>query len=216
MSVLGTVALAAGAGVATFFSPCAYALLPGYVGYYVAATGDRSPPLSGVLVRGAAAAGGVLAVFAVLALAATAIGSALAPYLTAFELAVGVVLVLLGSLVLLDRGPRISVLLPRRRSSILGFVLFGALYALAAAGCVAPLFLAVVLQSLTFPVEGTIAVLGTYAGSFALLMLAATTVVAVGHDLGSQVAGYADRAIRLAGLVIVIAGFGQLWVALAL
>ncbi len=207
-------ALAAGAGVATFFSPCAYALLPGYVGYYVAATGERSPPLSGVLGRGVAAAVGVLVVFAVLAVVAVVVGVALAPYLHALELAVGLLLVLFGALLLVDRGPRFHVLLPRRRSSVVGFGLFGALYALAAAGCVAPLFLAVVVQSLTLPTAETLAVLATYAGSFALLMLAATTVVAVGHDLGSQVAGYADRAIRLSGAALVLAGIGQLWVAL--
>ncbi|OLZ41137.1 hypothetical protein A6E15_09110 [Natrinema saccharevitans] len=56
----GTVAFALGAGIAILFSPCAHALLPGYVGYYVVATGDETaPPLSGTLARGFAAAGAV-------------------------------------------------------------------------------------------------------------------------------------------------------------
>ena len=37
----GTASFALGAGAATFFSPCAYALLPGYVGYYAAAVDER-------------------------------------------------------------------------------------------------------------------------------------------------------------------------------
>ncbi|WP_331235859.1 cytochrome c biogenesis CcdA family protein [Natronorarus salvus] len=213
----GTLVLAVGAGLATFFSPCAYALLPGYVGYYVATTGGRSPPLSGVLTRGVCAAAGVLAVFVALGLVATVIGAAIVPYLAVLELAVGAVLVVFGLLVLLDLGPRPRVSLPRRRSSVAGFGLFGALYALAAAGCVAPLFLAVVVRSLALPVGETAAVMGVYAGSFALCMLAATTVVATGHGLGAErVAGYVDRAIRLSGVVLVFAGIGQLWVATGL
>ncbi|ESP89740.1 cytochrome C biogenesis protein transmembrane region/thiol-disulfide transporter [Candidatus Halobonum tyrrellensis G22] len=40
---LGTVAFAAGAGLTTFFAPCAFPLLPGYVGYYVHQSEDETP-----------------------------------------------------------------------------------------------------------------------------------------------------------------------------
>lgn len=49
------------------------------------------------------------------------------------------------------------------------------------------------------------------------LALAVTTVIATGHGLGTErIAGTADRAIRLSGVVFVLAGVGQLWVAFAL
>ena len=68
----GSALFAVGAGLATFFAPCSYALLPGYVGYYVAATEGDSPPMGGVLARGGAAAVGVFATFFALSVVAVA------------------------------------------------------------------------------------------------------------------------------------------------
>ncbi len=218
MSSLGFLAaagLAAGAGVATFFSPCAYALLPGYVGYYVAATGDEQPPLSGAILRGGAATAGVIVVFATLALLAVAIQQSIEAYLPTVELLVGVALVALGVALAADLGPRPHVSLPERRTTVLGFGGFGALYALAAAGCVAPLFLSIVFQSVALPTAQTIGVLGVYAGTFGALMLATTVLTAIGHGVGvGRVALPARRLARIGGGVLVLAGLVQLWLAL--
>jgi len=218
MSSIGFLAaagLAAGAGVATFFSPCAYALLPGYVGYYVAATGDEQPPLSGAILRGGAATAGVIVVFATLALLAVAIQQSIEAYLPTVELLVGVALVALGVALAADLGPRPHVSLPERRTTVLGFGGFGALYALAAAGCVAPLFLSIVFQSVALPTAQTIGVLGVYAGTFGALMLATTVLTAIGHGVGvGRVALPARRLARIGGGVLVLAGLVQLWLAL--
>lgn len=45
-------------------------------------------------------------------------------------------------------------------------------------------------------------------------MLAATVATAVGHGIGAErVAGYSGVAIRVAGVLMVLAGIGQLYVA---
>lgn len=218
MSPLGFLAaagLAAGAGVATFFSPCAYALLPGYVGYYVASAGDQQPPLSGALLRGGAATGGVVLVFAVLALLAVAVQQSIEAYLPTVELLVGGALVVLGVALVADLGPRPHVTLPERRTTVLGFGGFGALYALAAAGCVAPLFLSIVFQSVALPTAQTVGVLAIYAGTFGALMLATTVLTAVGHGIGvDRVALPTHRLVRIGGGVLVLAGLLQIWLAL--
>lgn len=210
--VAGGVGLALGAGVATFFSPCAYALLPGYVSYYVATEEGSDAPLGGALVRGTSASLGVFGVFAVLAGVAVAVGSAVEPYLSVLELGVGVLLIVFGGVILTGRGFGWHVQLPERRASIAGFFVFGALYAVAAAGCVAPLFLSVVLQSVTYPTAGTVAVVGTYAATFAVLMVGVTVAAAVGHSFSTQkVGGYADRIQKAAGVVLVVAGVVQIY-----
>lgn len=108
------------------------------------------------------------------------------------------------------------VTLPERRSSVPGFVLFGALYALAATACVLPLFLAVALQSLTFSRPGTAVVLVSYGGSFGAVMLVATVATAVGHDtLVGRVGEHVNTLTRIAGVVLVAAGLGQLYLAVA-
>ncbi|GAB3027855.1 cytochrome c biogenesis CcdA family protein [Natronobiforma cellulositropha] len=212
--LFGAVAFAFLAGVATFFAPCSYALLPGYVGYYVAATGERRPPLAGALVRGSAAAVGALTTFGLLAAVAVVAGSTLERALPFLEYGVGVALVLVGLWVLYGGTGAVHVLLPRRRASVTGFAAFGAAYSLAATACVLPLFLALVLRSLTMSPAETVAVVGAYASGFAALLLAVTVAVAVGYDLSARrVAGYSDAFVRLAGVVLVVAGVAQLAIA---
>ncbi len=213
----GSAAFALGAGFATFFAPCSYALLPGYVGYYVAATEDETPPMGGILARGGAAAIGVFATFFALSVVAILASDLVERALPTVEIGIGVLLIILGVAVLSGRTGSLHVPLPKRRSTVLGFGLFGALYALAATACVLPLFLAVALQSLTLSTGGTAVVLGAYAGSFGVLMVAATVATALGHDaVVGRIADNVDTLTRLAGVVLVLAGIGQLYVALAL
>ncbi|MCL7416772.1 MAG: cytochrome C biogenesis protein, partial [Halalkalicoccus sp.] len=209
----GMATFAFGAGVATFFSPCAYPLLPGYVGYYVsrAETGDRRP-VGGALLRGLAAGAGVLTVFGAFAAVAVGIGQAGFERLVFLEPVIGAALVVFGLLVVLDRGPSLRVALPERRTGILGFSMFGAVYALAAAGCVVPVVLGVFLEAITRPPVETALVIGAYAGGVSLLMVAATVATGVGVALGTQrLVGYGDRLKRLAGVVMVVAGLGQFY-----
>lgn len=210
-----TIGVAVAAGVATFFSPCAYALLPGYVGYYVASTESEGAPLRGVLGRGLAAVVGVVSVFVGLGIVAAALGETLQPVFPVLELGVGAVLIVLGGLLAAGRSVEFSVRLPERQTGLLGFASFGALYALAAAGCVAPLFLAVIFRSLTLSPVGTLAVFLTYAGVFAALLLSVTVATALGNDVAaSTVAPYASVATRVAGVVVLVAGVLQILIAL--
>lgn len=213
--LLTTVTLAAGAGVAAFFSPCAYALLPGYVSYYVAATESSARPVGGATVRGVAAGLGVVAAFGVLSVLAVFLGSALEPVFPWLEAVVGISLVVLGGIVLVRGGFQFHVPLPQRRTSVLGFGLFGALYAVAAAGCVAPLFLAVVFQSLTLSPVGAVATFAAFAGVFSVLLVSVTILTALGRDIGvGRIARFEQYLISVAGTVLVIAGLGQLGIAI--
>jgi len=214
MSATGEAAFAFGAGIATFFSPCVVALLPGYVSYYVATVDGESAPLSGSVARGVAASGGALGTFAVLSAVALVAGTALERLLPIVEPLVGVLLIAMGGLVIWKGALSLTVALPRRRSSVLGFGFFGAVYALAATACVLPLFLSVTVVSLDLAVGGTALVLAAYAVGFAVLMLASTVAVAVGQEaVLDRFTGHAGTLTRVAGVVLVLAGFAQLYLA---
>ncbi len=212
---LGTAAFAVGAGVSAFFAPCSYALLPGYVGYYVSSTGTDSVPIGGSLLRGVAAAGGALAAFAGLSAIAIVAGSTLERLLPIVEPLIGLGLIALGVHLLWNGWGSLHVPLPARRSTVLGFGLFGAVYAVAATACVLPLFLALALRSVSMgPVEAA-GILGAYAGSFAVLMIAVTVAVAVGHDLGlARIGRYTDRLLTLGSGLLILAGVIQIIVSL--
>jgi len=132
---------------------------------------DRAS-LTGAGAHGVAAAVGALAMFAVLGGATSWIGHEVLSDITIFETLVVGLLVVFGLLFAFNRAPVLSVSLPERRSSVLGFGLFGAGYALAGASCVAPIFLAVVARAITLPIEAAMLVLGVYAGVIAVLMAA--------------------------------------------
>jgi cytochrome c-type biogenesis protein len=213
----GTVVFALGAGTATFFAPCVYALLPGYVGYYAATVDGESVPLSGAFVRGLAATVGAIGTFAVLSMLALGAGELLERALPVIEPLVGLALVALGLVTLWRGSLSLHVALPERRASVLGFGLFGALYALAATACVLPLFLAVAIQSVALSPGASVLVLAAYAGSFAALVLAATVAVAIGHDaLAGRLRPHGATLSRLAGVVLVLAGVGQMYLAVTL
>lgn len=211
-ALAATVGFALVAGFATFFSPCAYPLLPGYVAFYVSHTDGEGSTLGGAITRGLVAGAGVLATFTVLMGLAFWIGHRALEGVTIFEVLVGLLLVFFGVLVVVDRVPSLSVALPKRRSSVLGFGIFGAGYALAAAGCVAPIFLGVVARAVSLEPMAAALVIGTYAGSVTLLMVSVTVATGMGLLAGSGLfAPYMGTIKRLAGVAMILAGVGQLY-----
>lgn len=200
-------AFAVTTGVATFFAPCAYPLLPGYVGFYL---GREGADLRGALARGVAAAAGAVAVVAAVSGLLVAVGRPLVSRIALFEPVAGAALIGLGLLVLGGRAPQVRVPLPARRRSVGGFALFGAGYAAAAAGCVVPFVVAVVAQALALDPAGAALVLGGYAGAAALPLVGVTLLAAVGADALTDLGGRAGSIERLGGAVMVVAGGWQL------
>lgn len=203
-----TLAFAVGAGVATFFAPCAFPLLPGYVGYYLTERGGSG--VGGMVAPAVAAAGGAVLTLGVVGAAAFALGRAVTDYVPLFEPVAGVVLVGFGALVVAGRAPSFRVALPGRPSSATGFAVFGAGYAVTAAGCVVPLFVGVVTQALTYPpVDGAL-VFAAYTGSVAAPLVGVTLLAGTGVDAWRSAGRYSGRIERVAGAVMLVAGVGQL------
>lgn len=210
----GTVAFSLTAGVLTFFAPCAYPLLPGYVGYYLSRE-DADP--RGAVVRGLAAALGALVVLAGLGAILTVAGRSLVARLGLVEPVVGAALVVLGASMLVDRvpTPTLHVVLPQRRSSIAGFALFGGVYAVAAAGCVVPVVFGVVTQALALPIHQAAVALTGYAVAVALPLAAVTLLAALGSDLLGGATRYLGSIRRLAAVVVILAGLWQIALSLS-
>lgn len=214
MSATAQASFAFGVGVATFFSPCVYSLLPGYVSFYVASTHAETAPLSGALGRGLAASMGAVGTFLVLSAVAVGATEAFESVLPILEPLIGIGLVVLGGLVIWKGVLTMSIELPSRRASVLGFGIFGAVYALAATACVLPLFLSVAFLSFGLSLAGTAFVFGAYIAGFAIFMLAATVAVAVGQEAFLERFRSRSRLLtRAAGVVLVAAGIIQLYIA---
>jgi cytochrome c-type biogenesis protein len=210
-AVAGTLAFAASAGLATFFAPCAFPLLPGYVGYY-ASESDGEGNAAMLPAAAAAATGAFLALAGVAALV-LALGRPVTAALPALEPAVGVGLVAFGLATLFDRGPELRVPLPRRPTSVPGFGVFGAVYAVAAAGCVVPLLFGVLTQAVAFPLAAGAVVLAVYVLGVALPLVGVTLLAGVGVDAWRDAGAYGRRIRQAAAGVMILAGAGQVYLA---
>jgi len=208
-------------GAATFFAPCAVPLLPGYVAYFLGQDGADGAPAGGLARRLGRAAGvalvtslGFLVVYVLLAGVVFALGSAVLGDIALLELVVGAVLVGVGVAMATGRQlpTAVHVPLPKRRRGPLGFFAFGVVYAAAAAGCTAALFVAVAgLAIAAGPLPG-MAVVGAYAAGMAVLLLVVTVLTALGRDVVvRRLAAGGERLRRAAGVVLVIAGLVQLY-----
>jgi cytochrome c-type biogenesis protein len=206
---LGTLAFAVSAGVATFFAPCAFPLLPGYVGFYV-----QNRDGGGVLLPAAAAAGGALVALSAVGLVGFALGQAVVSHLALFEPVAGVALVLLGAALFTGRSPQLHLTLPARPRSALGMAVFGGVYALAAAGCVVPVLVGLLAQLLTLPLTQGVAAFGTYSASVALPLVGVTLLADAGLDAWKDVGRHAGHLQQAAAAVMILAGAGQLYLSL--
>lgn len=206
---------AVAAGLASFFAPCAFPLLPGYLGYYATRT-EEDETLARATLRGLAGSAGIFATFLALAGLVAIVGRSVVGRVMVLEPLVGVALIGLGAMLLLDRGPAVSVPLPGRRDSTWGFAVFGVGYAIAATSCFAPLFFAVVLGGATLSLEVAVLSVAAFGIGLAAPLAVVTVLAGIGFDVGARfLPGTAKQASRVGGSVVLVAGAWQLWQALA-
>lgn len=211
------VGFAFSAGLATFFAPCAYPMLPGYVAFYLGDVDEEVP--TGTRLRRAALVGGLAAagffvVFGALAGTVAAIGTSALRNIAVLGLGVGGLLVLLGSAMALGwvGTGALHVRLPKRRRTKSGFFLFGIGYAIAAAGCTAPVFVAIASVAFTAGPVGAFLTFLAYASGMALLIIAVTVLAGLGHDhLLRRLSATTGRITRVAGVLVVLAGLAQIY-----
>ncbi len=211
-SPLTLAALGFTAGIGGFFAPCAFALFPAYVSYYVSASGSTAS--SGHAVKlGLACAAGAALFFAAVGAAITVLGGALSPYLIALKPVIAVIVIALGLTQVLEiRMPAVAVPLRMRtdRSVPVGVAMFlyGFGYALASTGCTLPLYVSITVLPLTSGFAGAaLLTFLAFASAMALLMLLTTVLVGLAkHQVVSAFEHSTVWIKRASGVVLILAG----------
>ncbi|OYR81591.1 hypothetical protein DJ71_13275 [Halorubrum sp. E3] len=220
------------AGAATFFAPCAFPLLPGYLSYFlsdtVSAVDGGSPasatgtstvvarirrPLTRAVLFSAFAGAGMTVVYGSLAGTTAFLGAQALAEIALMELVVGSFFVVAGSLMMADWKPSQSIVrLPERKRSLSGFFVFGALYAGAAAGCTAPLFIAIILQGMSAgPLLGAASAL-TYAVGMSSMLAVFTCVTSLGgSSITATLRSHTRTIYRIAGGLLVCSGAAEIY-----
>lgn len=209
------------AGLGSFFAPCAIAVFPAYVSYYLSlgddsnTTADHKTRIGKAATLGLVASLGIFTFYLVIGVIIGVFGLTIASY--ASYLKTGVILILLILGVVLLSGRSIN---PRALDSFRGAIsqkatagtgvfniyLYGIVYGSAAATCFLPLFLALVLIPI---LKGAffISVFAflSYASAISLLLILFTTLAALGRNiLIKEVASYTQVIKRAAGGVLVL------------
>lgn len=199
-------------GIAAFFSPCGFPMLPAYLAYYLpsrdAPRGPAATLRAGLTNGALAATGALLALLAVGALAFW-LGAPFKQRVAHVELIGGLLVITMGALMLAGRSPTFKLAAsPSRAKSGLAVFAFGALYAGVAAGCVAPLLLFVLGRAAlaTTFVDGALLV-GAYAAGLASLLLVVTVLIAFAQDaLVARMRRVLPYVERGSGAVMVVVG----------
>jgi cytochrome c-type biogenesis protein len=143
-------------GLASFFAPCAFPLLPGYISYYLGRY-EGGPTLSGSVKAGIAAATGINGMFALIGIAVAVGATAVRSYLEQLTPGVGFIIVFLGLAMVFGKteifdkfGGKLSSYSSKLggRTGLFGLFMYGVGYGVAAMGCQAPVFIALLFQGL--------------------------------------------------------------------
>lgn len=212
---LASIAFAFSAGIVAFLSPCSFPLLPAYVSYYL---GLKEAPqgkdqattvLKKGILGGIACAVGAILILSLVGVGFSALGSAIEPHIPSMELIVGVILVVMGILMLLGTPLGFSIKTKAgTRKGYEGLLGFGALYALASTGCMAPVFIGVVLNAISSGgFLGGMAVFLSYALGLSLLLIVVTLLVASAKEMAMaklmRVMPYVER---VGALILIVVG----------
>jgi cytochrome c-type biogenesis protein len=202
---LSGLALAFTAGIFSIFSPCGYALLPGYISFYLGPGSSVVKAVSGAIV----CTFGLITVFSSLGLLASGFGVLLPQLIPLLNLLAGVILIVMGVATTMQVNlPYISVPLvaPHRKGHI-GFYLFGAVYGLASAGCSAPIFLSILFYAISKGLVNGVLTFTAYAiGMGTPLTLTSILVAEAKEFLIKRVHRFTPWFQRVSGIILIVVG----------
>lgn len=209
MDLVG-IAFAFSAGLIAFLSPCSFPLLPAYISYYLGlkeapAEGRATGLLKRGILGGTASAAGAILILGLIGVGVSSFGEVITPLIPKMEPIVGFILVFLGAVMLMELPVRFRVGKSVRRKGYAGLFVFGSLYALASAGCIAPIFIGVILRAVSGGFLWGMAVFMSYALGLGLLLIIVTLLVASAKEIAMARLLGAMPYVRRAGAVVLLA-----------
>ena len=200
------------AGIGAFFAPCAFALFPAYISYYMTTAGANRDSPSRSLVLGLTCAAGSAVFFALAAVAIALLGGVISRYLIALKPVVAIGVALLGIGLVADvRLPSVSMPLVTagaRLPTAAGVFLYGFGYALASTGCTLPIYVSIIVLPLTSGFAGAALItFASFAAAMAFMMLLTSLLVGMAKaSVLQRLQASTVRIKRASGVVLILAG----------
>jgi cytochrome c-type biogenesis protein len=210
-------ALAFTAGMIASINPCGFALLPAYVGAFVAGDDTRvraDRRIFRAVGVSAAVSAGFAAMFIIVGVIFSATSSALRQQMPWVTIAIGVVMLSMGVASIAGWKPRFPF---QNRTSVarrdaVGMAGFGFTYALVSLSCTLGPFLSVSAFAMQRSFIGGIVTYVVYAAGMGTIILALSVSAALAHDFFVGTLRNASKyATRLAGVLLVLSGGYAIW-----
>ena len=199
------IAFAFTAGLLSIFSPCGYALLPGYISYYLGSDFSVVRAVTGGLVCTL----GLMTLYSVIGVLASGLGVVLSSVIPTVSLVAGLLMIAMGAATLLHVNlPFIQVgASPSRRQGLVGLYLFGLVYGVAGVGCSAPVFISVFFYALSGGVLNGVLTFLVYGLGMGIPLIVTSVLVARAKDVMiGRISRATERLQRLSGFVLVAVG----------
>ena len=222
----GLFAFAVIAAIATFFSPCSFGLLPGYLSYYTEIEKkERSIIFSGLVV-----ALGLLAFNVILGILIALIGGGfgkafsvseageLSGITRIFRIVIGFVLLFFG-IAGLAKIKTIATFFHKvshssKAFSQEGLFLFGFSFNIANIGCAGPIMAGLIALGISSGFEAAIIAFLVYAITMSLLMLAVAVAVSSQQKIVEKAISYSPQIQKISSIVLIIVGLFIIYTAL--
>ena len=193
------------AGILSIFSPCGYALLPGYISYYLGSKVSVGRAVSGGLVCTL----GLMTIFIVVGVIASSVSVILPQLIPLLNLLAGAILIAMGIATLKQvRMPYLA--LPARlskRKGFSGFYLFGVVYGLAGVGCSAPIFLSILFYAMSRGFVNGVLTFAVYAVGMGVPLMVTSLLLATAKDyVIRRISGATPWLEKVSGVVLIIVG----------
>jgi cytochrome c biogenesis protein CcdA len=165
-----------------FFAPCAFALFPAYISYYLTSAGTGPEGVGRSLALGASCAAGSTLFFALAGAGITLVGGAISPYLIATKPIIALAVALLGLGLVADvrlPSPRMPIgAVGARLPAGAGLFVYGFAYSLASTGCTLPIYVSITVLPVTTGFAGAAALtFASFAAAMALMMVLTSLLV---------------------------------------
>jgi cytochrome c-type biogenesis protein len=193
------------AGLLSIFSPCGYALLPGYISYYLGSDFSVVKAVTGGLVCTL----GLMTLYSVVGVLASGLGAVLSTVIPVVNLVAGLLMIAMGVATLLHVNiPFIQVgASPSRRQGLVGLYLFGLVYGIAGVGCSAPVFISVFFYALSGGALNGVLTFLVYSLGMGLPLIVTSVLVARAKEVMiGRISKATERLQRVSGVVLVAVG----------
>jgi cytochrome c biogenesis protein CcdA len=197
-----------------FLAPCAVALLPAYIVSFISRNKEINSSKTYLFFRGLKLASlsilGILVIYIIAGVLIIVASQVIKDYMRWVALSMGGILILLGILMLLGKNVSLNLHIAHKKynSEISEAFFFGVAYAIAALGCLFPLFLVVATQAISAPsmIIGGSYILAYFLGISTLMISTILLAIFAKDFITRQLHRILPHMQIISGILLILAG----------